>query len=83
MALHKRARMTWSEIILADKHGLGLETMPKDSIKPTVPEQFKDTDKFIVLRYEDNRRRDSSICSRRDSTHSRIDRVSSAMRRTC
>ena len=51
MALHKRARMTWSEIILADKHGLGLETMPKDSIKPTVPEQFKDTDKFIVLRY--------------------------------
>lgn len=51
VALHKRARMTWREIILADKHGLGLETMPRKSIKPKVPAQFEDTEKFHVLRY--------------------------------
>ncbi len=45
-ALHRRARTTWSGL-----NGPELETMRKGSIKPTVPEQFKDTDKFIVLRY--------------------------------
>jgi hypothetical protein len=51
MALHKRAKMTWTEIILAHKHGLGSENLPANSIKPSVPSQLEGTETFMVLRY--------------------------------
>ncbi len=53
MALFRRRSMTWLQIIQADRHGLGLETIPVDRIKPDIPGQFVDADKFVVLRYSD------------------------------
>jgi len=43
--------MTWEEIILSPKHGLGSETMPKDQIKVGIPKEIEDRDSFLVLRY--------------------------------
>lgn len=51
VALQKRARMQWRDIILASRHGLGSENMPAKFIKPGIPPQFEDTDTFMVLRY--------------------------------
>lgn len=50
-ALAKRSRMLWQDIIRADRHGLGLETLPSKAIKPDLPTQFRDQLKFMVLRY--------------------------------
>ena len=43
--------MTWEELIRADRHGLGLETLPADQIRPQIPTGFEDTRKFQVFRY--------------------------------
>ncbi|WP_433291564.1 hypothetical protein ACQPZQ_02430 [Pseudonocardia sp. CA-142604] len=51
-ALFKRARMNWSEITTAPKHGLGSEFIPAGRIKPSIPEAFQDADRFLVLRYD-------------------------------
>ena len=46
--------MTWSQIVRADRHGLGLETIPANQIRPSVPSSFADAQKFLVLRYDEN-----------------------------
>lgn len=51
VALERRSRMTWSEITLAPRHGLGIEWMPASRIKPTIPTAFQDADRFLVMRY--------------------------------
>ncbi len=51
IALAKRAQMTWREITLADRHGLGSEFIPARQIKPAIPEAFQDSERFLVLRY--------------------------------
>ncbi len=54
LAIQKRCEMTWQQITLADRHGLGLETLPADQIKPQIPARFSDREKFLVLRYDGN-----------------------------
>lgn len=51
MALQLRSQMTWREITMAGRHGLGTEFMPASSIKPSTPEAFEDTERFLVMRY--------------------------------
>jgi len=43
--------MTWKQIKLADRHGLGSELVPAAQIRPSVPAAFEDREKFLVLRY--------------------------------
>jgi hypothetical protein len=51
LALQLRATMTWREIIMAPKHGLGAEHIPKGQIRAPIPRGFEDADQFLVLRY--------------------------------
>jgi hypothetical protein len=50
-ALQRRATMTWREIIMAPKHGLGTENIPRNQIHAPIPAAFEDSDQFLVLRY--------------------------------
>jgi hypothetical protein len=52
LAIQKRCEMTWQQITFADRHGLGLETLPAGQIKPQIPAKFTDREKFLVLRYD-------------------------------
>lgn len=54
LALQKRCEMTWKDITLADRHGLGSEMLPAGQIKPQIPNSFRDRDKFLVIRYNGN-----------------------------
>jgi hypothetical protein len=51
MALATRSQMTWNQITLADRHGLGTEWIAANAIKPTIPEAFQDNNRFLSLRY--------------------------------
>lgn len=53
-ALQDRAAMTWRQIKLAHRHGHGSELIPRDKIKPFIPNDFRETPKFMVLRYDGN-----------------------------
>lgn len=53
-ALQRRASMTWNQLTLAPRHGLGLETLPSTSIRAPIPPNFADREKFIVFRYSGN-----------------------------
>lgn len=44
--------MTWNEIMMAHKHGLGSETLPAKSIIPDLPEWMDSSEKLLVLRHE-------------------------------
>lgn len=50
-ALERRSSMTWGQIKLADKHGLGSELIPASQIQPSIPPRFSNLDKFMALRY--------------------------------
>lgn len=50
-AFQKRSRMTWNEILLADRHGLGCENLPSYQIKVGIPKELEDRKNFLVLRY--------------------------------
>jgi hypothetical protein len=52
-ALQKRSRMLWADLRRADKHGLGLETLPIDALRISLPAQFADQLKVLVFRYSD------------------------------
>lgn len=52
-ALRSRSKMTWNQITFADRHGLGSETLPAKDIKPALPPRFRDSEKVLVLRYDD------------------------------
>ena len=49
--LHKLSQMTWTQIQLAPKHGLGSEKIERDSIIPSIPAQITADVKFLALRY--------------------------------
>lgn len=51
VALQKRAAMTWLEITMANRHGLGSELMRVDQLKPSMPRVFEDVGKVTVIRY--------------------------------
>jgi hypothetical protein len=52
-ALQKRSRMRWADLRTADRHGLGLETLPVDSLRISLPSQFAGHLKVLVFRYSD------------------------------
>jgi len=54
MALWKRSRMTWSEIISAPRHGLGTEMIARSSLRVPVPRGITDDVDFIALRFHGN-----------------------------
>jgi hypothetical protein len=54
LSIQQRCEMSWNQIILTPKHGLGTENMPANQIKPKIPECFGDREQFIVLRYSGN-----------------------------
>mgnify|MGYP007095022288 FL=1 len=41
--------MTWNEIMMAHKHGLGSGTLPAKSIIPDLPEWMDSSEKLLVL----------------------------------
>ena len=43
--------MTWTQIMMSDRHGLGSENLPVDQLKVQLPAAFEDHDKVMVLRY--------------------------------
>ncbi|MDO5031289.1 hypothetical protein [Corynebacterium sp.] len=51
---HKRCRMPWVELSQQSRHGLGSEQLPRRVIKPHIPQQFTDVEKFHVYRHEGN-----------------------------
>lgn len=50
-ALQIRSSMTWRELKVAPRHGLGMELIPKGQIRAPIPEPFQDHEKFVVFRY--------------------------------
>lgn len=50
--LQRLARMSWRDLILAPRHGIGSELIPAASFKPAIPQRFKDQKKFMVFRYD-------------------------------
>lgn len=48
----KRASMTWDKVTLADRHGLGSETLPASRLLPAVPNWMEKDFKLLVLRHE-------------------------------
>lgn len=51
MALQKRSSLTWREIMVIPRHGLGYEMLPAGQIKCAPPHRFEGTEKFMVFRY--------------------------------
>lgn len=45
--------MTWDEIMLAPKHGLGSESLPAKCILPQLPKWMDTNAKLIVLRHHE------------------------------
>jgi len=50
-ALQEHATLTWQQIKLAQRHGLGCEKIPAAQIKPSIPLRFSDADHFLAMRY--------------------------------
>lgn len=44
-------QLSWKQIQLAPRHGLGQELIPVSSLKIQLPEQFIETERVVVLRY--------------------------------
>ncbi|WP_123928395.1 hypothetical protein [Gordonia oryzae] len=49
--LQRLCALTWNDLGQAPRKGLGYEQIPKHSIKPSIPQAFEDSDKFMVFRY--------------------------------
>ena len=48
----KRGAMTWDQILMAGRHGLGSETIPVDAIIPAVPTWLKESgDSLLAFRH--------------------------------
>jgi hypothetical protein len=52
VALQRRAAMTWQEIVMAPRHGLGTENVSRSSIRASIPLAFQDAEEFLVVRYD-------------------------------
>jgi hypothetical protein len=49
--LHKLSQLTWNEIILSPRHGLGCEKISRNSIKSAIPSHIKDDAVLIAFRF--------------------------------
>ena len=50
-ALWDRAQMTWLDITVARRHGLGIEEIPRSSFKVAIPRHITPDVDFIALRF--------------------------------
>ena len=50
--LQSLAGLTWSQIQLSPRHGMGQEQIAVSSLKITLPEHFEDAVKVLALRYK-------------------------------
>jgi hypothetical protein len=51
LALEKRCKLTWQQILTNGRHALGFEFIPADQIIPPIPRAFEDATRFMVFRY--------------------------------
>jgi len=51
-ALFKRSKLSWGQIIQADRHGLGCETIKRDAIQAAIPSHLTEDVRFIALRFK-------------------------------
>lgn len=49
----KRSKLTWTELVQHNRHGLGSEQLNKDKFKPQIPERLE-RDRYMVFRHEGN-----------------------------
>jgi len=51
-AIYRRKSITWNDIKLTDRHGLGIEKIPKKTIKAPIPKFItEEVEHFLVFRY--------------------------------
>lgn len=49
--LQKFHKMNWGQVFMADKHKMGKELLPKNSISLSPPKGFETIEEYMVLRY--------------------------------
>jgi hypothetical protein len=49
--IRRMSRMTWNELIQAPRHGMGLETISRDSIKRPIPTHVTEDVTLIAFRF--------------------------------
>jgi hypothetical protein len=54
VALWERARMTWAQITLAQRHGLGTEKIARSALKVSIPSKITPDVDFIAMRFHGN-----------------------------
>jgi hypothetical protein len=54
VALWERSKMTWLEITLAPRHGLGIEQINRTALKQPIPRKITPDVDFIALRFHGN-----------------------------
>ncbi|MGH3249355.1 MAG: hypothetical protein ACRDOI_24545 [Trebonia sp.] len=47
--LQKLSSSTWKDLKLASRHGQGTELIPRDQVRASIPAQFQDEPRFMVL----------------------------------
>ncbi len=52
--IERRGNLTWEQVLLDGKHGLGTEQMPSSSIIPSLPPGWDKSSDYTVLRYFGN-----------------------------
>ncbi|HEY8938144.1 MAG TPA: hypothetical protein VIM65_23140 [Cyclobacteriaceae bacterium] len=52
MRMHKLSTMTWKDIQMAPRHGMGTEKISQDSIKTGIPAHITPDVTFYALRFE-------------------------------
>lgn len=51
VALYERAKMTWLDITLASRHGLGIEKIARSSFRVAIPPEITPDVEFISMRF--------------------------------
>lgn len=49
--IYKLSLMTWSEIMMAPRHGIGSEKISRNSIKPSINKNFTEDEAILALRF--------------------------------
>lgn len=51
VALYEHAKMTWLDITLAPRDGLGIEKISRSSLRVSIPEEITPDVEFIAMRF--------------------------------
>ncbi len=49
--LHKLSQLTWQELRLSQRHGLGYETIARQALRVPIPQHITDEVRFIAFRF--------------------------------